>query len=93
MPRKQQNNVNEIDIVIGKRLENLRNKLGISRNKLAIDSELNYRTIDNCEKGYNSLSISTLRKMYDNFFKYEGYTFTTLFDEIVSKSYLSQNDS
>lgn len=89
MPRKQQRE--QIDIIIGHKLENLRKNNNISRSKLAIDSQIDVRTLGNCEKGYNKLTIPVLRKLYDNFFVYKNYDFTDLFRDVVSNSYLIIN--
>ncbi|AVK61500.1 hypothetical protein C5Z25_06835 [Lactobacillus sp. CBA3605] len=78
----QKDSINKLDQLIGKNLITLRKKNAISRTELSQAMNINYKTLWNCENGFNSLSINLLIKMRP-IFREKNITLEMLFENIV----------
>lgn len=57
----------EIQVLVGLRIKELRNQLGISQEELANRAELDRTYITSVEKGRRNISIGTLEKITKQF--------------------------
>lgn len=72
----------KLDKLIGKNVQKLRKKYNINRAQLANSMNVDYKTLWNCENGFNTLSINLLLKMQP-LFKTKNITLEMLFNYIV----------